>query len=172
MLAVLAMLAIAVPMLRARGGDRGSHDVEEGGSDGRVRHGLAISPVPVRLDNGHDELVALGSYLVNAAAARSDFTRTELRTGRDPYLGQSAKINAEHFLAGGRQVGPFTSRNLTPEAPLGRPARLTHAVRAGHASRLRLRSCAPAIRPVAAGHAVAGVCEHDGARSPRHRTST
>ena len=77
----------------------------------------ATPRVPVRLDNGHNELVALGSYLVNAAAARSDFTRTELRTGRDPYLGQSAKINAEHFLAGGRQFGPFTSRNMrTPNS--------------------------------------------------------
>ncbi len=32
---------------------------------------------------------------------------------------------AAHFLAGGRQFGPFTSRNLTPKAPSGRPAGLT-----------------------------------------------
>jgi hypothetical protein len=82
--------------------------------------------VPVRLDNRHDDLVGLGSYLVNAVAACSDcHTHPNYAPGGDPYLGQPAKINAEHFLAGGRQFGPFTSRNLTPEAPSGRPAGLT-----------------------------------------------
>jgi hypothetical protein len=99
MLAVLAALAIAVPMLSARGGDRASHEEEEGGSDGRVQRGLAISPVLVRLDNRHDALVGLGSYLVNAVAACSDcHTHPNYAPGGDPYLGQPAKINAEHSL--------------------------------------------------------------------------
>jgi hypothetical protein len=39
-------------------------------------------------------------------------------------LGQPKKINTANYLAGGMQFGPFTSRNITPEAN-GLPAGLT-----------------------------------------------
>jgi len=69
--------------------------------------------------------VGLGSYLVNAAGACNDcHTNPPFAEGRDPYLGQSPKVNASRYLAGGMAFGPFVSRNLTPRAN-GRPANLT-----------------------------------------------
>ena len=46
------------------------------------------------------------------------------------------QINTDQFMTGGRQFGPFTSANITPDA-LGRPAGLTLAqfittLRTGH----------------------------------------
>lgn len=50
--------------------------------------------------------------------------------------GQPEWINAEHYLAGGRQFGPFTSPNITPDVH-GLPAGLTfqeflEVMRTGH----------------------------------------
>jgi hypothetical protein len=91
----------------------------------RVRQGFAISPVPLSLRKKNRELVGLGSYLVNAAGGCNDcHTRPNFMAGGDPYQGQATVINAEEYLTGGRQFGPFTSANLTPDQD-GRPAGLT-----------------------------------------------
>ena len=96
------------------------------GDASRARQGLAISPVKVNLDDRNPALVGLGSYLVNAVAGCTDcHTHPNFAPGGNPYRGQPKKINATNFLAGGRAFGPFVSRNLTPEAPSGRPAGLT-----------------------------------------------
>jgi hypothetical protein len=40
-------------------------------------------------------------------------------------MGEPKVVNKDHYLAGGQQFGPFTSRNLTPEH--GLPAGRTYA---------------------------------------------
>jgi hypothetical protein len=70
-------------------------------------------------------LVGLGSYLVNAVGGCNDcHTNPPYAPGGNPFRGEPEKINAEHYLAGGQQFGPFTSRNLTPDSE-GLPAGLT-----------------------------------------------
>ena len=51
-------------------------------------------------------------------------TATRIRlyaAGGDPFEGEPKHINAEHYLAGGMEFGPFVSRNLTPDADTGKP---------------------------------------------------
>lgn len=105
-------------------------------SDSRVRIGLEISPVPLDLQGKNRALVGLGSYLVNAAGGCNDcHTHPSYLPGGDPFQGENEIINAEQYLTGGRQFGPFTSANLTPDEN-GRPAGLTfeefeHLIRTG-----------------------------------------
>jgi Concanavalin A-like lectin/glucanases superfamily len=90
-----------------------------------IRKGLAIAPVPLNLQNKNRNLVGFGSYIVNAQAGCNDcHTNPPYLPGHDPFLGQPARINKDHYLAGGQQFGPFVSRNITPDAN-GRPAGLT-----------------------------------------------
>ena len=97
-------------------------------SDVRVVRGLQISPVPLNLAGKNRLLVGLGSYIVNAQAGCNDcHTHPSYAEGGDPFLGQTKHVNVDAFLSGGRQFGPFTSRNLTPGAESGLPADLTLA---------------------------------------------
>ena len=90
-----------------------------------IKKGLAIAPVPLNLNGRNNNLVGLGSYIVNAQAGCNDcHTNPPYTPGRDPFLGQSPRINREHYLAGGTEFGPFVSRNLTPDMN-GLPAGLT-----------------------------------------------
>ena len=96
----------------------------------RSARGLAISPVPVRAGTGRTRfLIGLGSYLVNAVGGCNDcHTNPPYVAGGNPFRGEKEKINAQNFLAGGQQFGPFTSRNITPDPTEGnRPAGLTLA---------------------------------------------
>lgn len=121
---LVLVLSLCIAGVRSRPAHAADDDDEKEGS--RARQGLAISPVPVNLDGRNPRLVGLGSYLVNAVAGCTDcHTHPNFAPGGDPYLGQPKKINAAQYLAGGRAFGPFVSRNLTPEAPFGRPAGLT-----------------------------------------------
>jgi hypothetical protein len=87
--------------------------------------GFKIAPVPLKFTDDNYELVGLGAYLVNASGGCVDcHTEPTYAPGGDPFLGQPKKINTKNYLAGGAQFGPFTSRNLTPEAN-GLPAGLT-----------------------------------------------
>ncbi len=87
--------------------------------------GYKISPVPITIGNRNPFRVGWGSYLVNAVAGCNDcHTNPSYAAGGDPFMGQPKKINAAAYLGGGQQFGPFTSRNLTPEAN-GMPAGLT-----------------------------------------------
>jgi hypothetical protein len=118
----------------ARGNGQGQGSVNAG--DSRVRIGFKISPVPLDLHGKNRALVGLGSYLVNAAAGCNDcHTHPSYLPGGDPFQGETEIINAEQYLTGGRQFGPFTSANLTPDEN-GRPAGLTfeefeHVIRTG-----------------------------------------
>ena len=94
-------------------------------SNSRVQIGLRIAPVPLNLTGKNRALVGLGSYLVNAVGGCNDcHTHPNYATGGDPYLGQTEIINASEYLAGGREFGPFTSKNITPDEN-GLPAGLT-----------------------------------------------
>jgi hypothetical protein len=102
----------------------GSTSAAPGDSESQIQRGLAIAPVPLNLHGRNHALVGLGSYTVNAQAGCNDcHTYPSFAPGGDPYLGQPKQINAAQYLTGGRQFGPFTSRNLTPVN--GLPADLT-----------------------------------------------
>lgn len=91
----------------------------------RVRRGFEISPVPLSLRDRNPALVGLGSYLVNAAGGCNDcHTRPSYLPGGDPFKGEPPIINEAQYLTGGRQFGPITAPNITPDQD-GRPAGLT-----------------------------------------------
>jgi len=100
----------------------------QGGDDNgesQIQRGFAIAPVHLDLTGKNRALVGLGSYIVNAQGGCNDcHTHPSYADGGDPFLGQPTQINAAQYLTGGRQFGPFTSRNLTPDAT-GLPAGLT-----------------------------------------------
>jgi hypothetical protein len=137
----LSACAVLIGTATALSADDGRHgdgrDNDDHSSDARVQRGFDISPVRLSLRGKNSELVGLGSYLVNAVGGCNDcHTHPSFVPGGDPYQGQAPIINAEEYLAGGRQFGPtLTSPNLTPDAH-GRPAGLTfeefkHAIRTG-----------------------------------------
>ena len=80
----------------------------------RIALGFEVSPVPMNLDGKDSDLVGLGSYLVNAVGGCNDcHTWPNYAPGGDPFAGVPKQVNTKHFLAGGRDFGPFLSRNLT-----------------------------------------------------------
>lgn len=92
----------------------------------RIQIGYAIAPVPLDLRGKNRALVGLGSYIVNAQSACNDcHTQPQFALGGDPFMGEPEMINAGQYLAGGRQFGPFTSANITPDEN-GLPAGLTY----------------------------------------------
>jgi len=94
----------------------------------QIQRGFQIAPVPLDLTGKNRGLVGLGSYIVNAQGGCNDcHTHPSYAEGGDPFLGQPKQVNAAQYLTGGRQFGPFTSRNLTPDPATGRPADLTFA---------------------------------------------
>ncbi len=105
-------------------------------SNSRVAVGYRINPVELNLRGKNRFLVGLGSYLVNAGGGCNDcHTHPSFAPGGDPFQGETEIINIEQFLAGGRQFGPITSANITPDEN-GRPAGLTfeefeHLLRTG-----------------------------------------
>jgi len=102
----------------------------------RVAVGYRINPVELRLRGKNRLLVGLGSYLVNAGGGCNDcHTHPSFTLGGDPFKGETEIINTAQFLAGGRQFGPITATNITPDEN-GRPAGLTfeefeHLLRTG-----------------------------------------
>jgi hypothetical protein len=85
----------------------------------RIAIGFEIAPVPLDLAGKDSDLVGLGSYIVNAAGGCNDcHTWPNYAPGHDPFAGEPKQVNVTHYLAGGRDFGPFISRNLTrvPEA--------------------------------------------------------
>lgn len=112
--AIAASFAVA-PLAVANGSDD---------SESQIQRGYAINPVPLNLAGKNRALVGLGSYIVNTGACNECHTRPSYVAGGNPFLGQPEQINTDQFMTGGRQFGPFTSANITPDA-LGRPAGLT-----------------------------------------------
>jgi hypothetical protein len=95
-----------------------------GRPDARIVVGFRISPVALDLRGKNPALVGLGSYFANASGACNDcHTHPSFAPGGDPFQGQPEVINTDQFLAGGRQFGPVTSTNITPDEH-GQPAGL------------------------------------------------
>jgi hypothetical protein len=106
--------------------------------DGRVQRGREIVPpgVILNLKGKQRGMVWLGSYIVNTHGCADCHTYPTYSPGGDPFRGQPERINAEQYMSGGRQFGPFTAANLTPDNA-GRPAGLTReefiqTLRTGH----------------------------------------
>jgi hypothetical protein len=123
-LAVGAVMAFA-PVASFAGNQNNPGNDDQGNNDqSRIQRGYQINPVPLNLKGKNRALVGLGSYIVNSNGCNDCHTHPSYAPGHDPFLGQPEQINAVQYLTGGRQFGPFTSANLTPDA-LGRPAGLT-----------------------------------------------
>ncbi len=122
---LLGVLAAGTAAISAAGNLDEDGPAEQPSEASKVRIGYSIAPVPLDTRGKNRALVGLGSYIVNAQSACSDcHTHPSFAPGGDPYSGQPEVVNAEQYLTGGRQFGPFTSANLTPDAN-GRPAGLT-----------------------------------------------
>jgi hypothetical protein len=105
-------------------------------NESKIQRGYAINPVPLDLRGKNRALVGLGSYIVNTTGCNDCHTHPSYLKDHDPFQGQPEQINAAQYLTGGREFGPFTSVNLTPDAN-GRPAGLTFeqfltTLRTGH----------------------------------------
>lgn len=110
----------------------------EGYRDSLIKRGFQIVPTGVYLNlhGKRRDLVGLGSYIVNTTGCNDCHTQPAYVPGGDPFRGQAELINFSQYLTGGRQFGPFTSANLTPDSS-GNPAGLTfrefvQTLRTGH----------------------------------------
>ena len=126
------ILVLTVVLIRVM-----SAEEQESGDEAQVKRGLEIAPVRLDLRGKNRALVGKGSYLVNAVSECNDcHTRPHFVTGGNPFIpGQVELDTSTQHLTGGNQFGPFTSRNLTPDA-MGRPAGMTfdqflHTMRTG-----------------------------------------
>lgn len=92
---------------------------------GANRSSLAARSVRIAPPRSSNEATQRASCRGGIRHRRNDcHTHPSYAPGHDPFLGQPEQIDADQYLTGGRQFGPFTSANLTPDA-LGRPAGLT-----------------------------------------------
>ena len=143
--------AVAVSVAVTTSGISYADNEKDGIDRSVVQQGFDASPIPkdqLNLKGSNPYLVALGSYLVNAAGdcsgchsfprflAKGDTAGSNPAFNVDPYLGEPsnqsvtgqlrANFNINHYLAGGRCFGGFMARNITPDAS-GRPLGLTEA---------------------------------------------
>ena len=103
-----------------------------------IRRGYEIVPAGVHLNlaGRNRSLVGLGSYIVNTVGCNDCHTHPSYFPTGDPFKGFPETINFQQYLTGGRQFGPFTSANLTPDST-GKPVGLTlrqfiSTLRTGH----------------------------------------
>jgi hypothetical protein len=106
--------------------------------DSLVRRGHELVPPGLKLNlmGKNRSMVYLGSYIVNTSGCIDCHSHPTYLPGGDPFLGQPEVQNVPQYLSGGRQFGPFTAANLTPDYA-GRPAGLTReqfiqTLRTGH----------------------------------------
>jgi hypothetical protein len=107
-------------------------------TNSRIVRGRELVPpgVILNLKGKQRNLVWQGSYIVNTTGCIDCHTHPSYSPGGDPFKGQPERVNAEQYMSGGRQFGPFTAPNLTPDNA-GRPAGLTReqfvqTLRTGH----------------------------------------
>lgn len=103
-----------------------------------VTRGYELVPPGLKLNllGKNRGLVYLGSYVVNTSGCIDCHSHPSYAPGGDPYQGQPEIINTLQYLSGGRQFGPITAPNLTPDFA-GKPAGLTReefiqTLRTGH----------------------------------------
>lgn len=118
----VALVALAIAAAAVAASARADDDQ----SDSRIKRGFEIVPAGVQLNlaGKNRALVGLGSYIVNTNGCNDCHTHPSYLPNGDPFQGQPEMINFQQYLTGGRQFGPFTSANLTPDAS-GNPAGLT-----------------------------------------------
>lgn len=134
--ALLAMLAI--PLVHA------DDDAASAASDhhfavaNEIRRGYEIVPQGVHLNAAgkNRALLGLGSYVVNTSGCSDCHTQPSYLPAGDPFKGFPEMINYQQYMTGGRQFGPVTSANITPDST-GKPAGLTReefiqTLRTGH----------------------------------------
>ena len=130
--AVLATIAFAAPPASRKGAS------SPGSGNSEIQRGLDIAPVHLDLRGKNPQLVARGSYIVNAQGGCNDcHTCPPYTPEHDPFTGGDGHPNAENYLAGGTSFGPFVSKNITPDEESGLPAGLTRdefveLIRTGH----------------------------------------
>lgn len=139
--ALIASVAIAVlvvvgmslrsPAVRADNDDDHAQNEEQ-----MIRIGFSVAPVKLNMHGKDEDLVGLGSYLVNTSGdcngCHSKDPTTEYLPAGNPYLLMPPKgpflgkqiVNPATYLGGGNDFGPFPSpggavhiitRNLTPD---------------------------------------------------------
>ena len=126
--AIAAFAAIVLAMTLSNSRIVRGDDDDNDRNESKVRKGFQIAPVPLNLKGKDNELVGLGSYIVNAQGdcngCHSAGPQTEFLPGGNPFFGQPQKINPATYLGGGRDFGPYPgpnssvhiiSRNLTPD---------------------------------------------------------
>jgi hypothetical protein len=124
------MMLINSSLVRAQNSDSQGNEDES-----KIQQGFAIAPVPLNLVGKNRALVGLGSYIVNAQSdcngCHTLNPAVEYTPTGNPYLLSppfSGKVTPDpsHYLAGGRDFGPFPAgssasiphlytRNLTPD---------------------------------------------------------
>ena len=131
---LLGIGAASVPAVSAGDSDGGRYSYVES----QVRRGYEIVPpgVKLNLQGKNRALVYLGSYIVNTSGCIDCHSHPTYAPGGDPFLGQPEVVNANEYLSGGRQFGPITASNITPDYA-GKPAGLTRrefiqTLRTGH----------------------------------------
>lgn len=117
-------LFLATAALSATAGDR-RHD---GYAESLVKRGYQLVPPGVKLNlmGKNRAMVYLGSYIVNTSGCIDCHSHPSYAAGGDPFKGEPEVVNADQYLSGGRQFGPITSANITPDHA-GKPAGLTRA---------------------------------------------
>src|SRR5258705_172691 len=106
----LTLTILGAMLIHPTTGRAYDHD-NDNDDESKIHRGFAIAPVPLNLAHKNRALVGLGSYLVNAVGGCNDcHTNPSYLAGGDPFQGQTKKVNAAGYLAGGQVFGPFTSR--------------------------------------------------------------
>ena len=128
-IALAGMMLVGSPQVRAQ------NDNNQGNEDeSKIQQGFAIAPVPLNLAGKDHALVGLGSYIVNAQGDCNgchglgpavQFTPTGNPYLLSPPFAGKTITDPSHYLAGGRDFGPFpggpgsiphlNTRNLTPD---------------------------------------------------------
>ena len=96
-----------------------------------IQRGFEIAPVPLNLAGKNRDLVGLGSYIVNAVSDCNSCHNSgqppnfDFAAGRNPYFGQTPKLDPATYMGGGQDFGPvgdpsnpgpdIITRNLTPD---------------------------------------------------------
>lgn len=123
--AVLSALIVG-PGCVSEGAQESEAPGENAEERARVQIGYDISPVPLDLKRKDRVLVGLGSYIINAQSACNDcHTYPPYEPGGNPLQGEPERINADQYMAGGREFETVVTPNITPDES-GRPAGLTY----------------------------------------------
>jgi hypothetical protein len=110
--AIVVLVASVLAGMLTSSSRANADDGKSDDSASLVQIGFMIAPVHLNLQGKNQELVGLGSYLVNA---RSDCNSChnsggppnfDFAPGFNPYFGQPKKVDPTTYLGGGQDFGP------------------------------------------------------------------